>query len=407
MSGQLVRQWPLKPLGELCQIRRGQSPRPIKSHITDDEDGVNWIKISDAGDDGKYIFHSKQKIHRKSAEKLVVVNDGDFILTNSMSFGRPYIVRTTGCVHDGWLIFSEYQNHLNQDYLYYALNSPNVSNQFEQMARGSTVRNLNIELVKKTVLPVPSLEEQQRIVSILDETFEEVENRTSQIEHKLDNGKEMFQSVIASIFSQKGEGWTEKTLEEVCELFNGNSIPAKVKQERYTSGQVGIPYIGTKDVAFDTEVTYDSGVVIPEDDSSKFRLAPANSTLICAEGGSAGRKIGFTSRAVHFGNKLYAIVPSKALESKFVFYFFRSDQFKRQFQSRMSGMIGGVSQSKFKTIQIPIPSLNEQQAIVNKLDSLSLNVALLEENHRSEIESLVELKQSILHEAFNGTLRIE
>ena len=190
--------------------------------------------------------------------------------------------------------------------------------------------------------------------------------------------------------------WPMRKLGEVCEIFNGNSIPAKVKQERYTSGQVGIPYIGTKDVAFDTEVTYDSGVVIPEDDSSKFRLAPANSTLICAEGGSAGRKIGFTSRAVHFGNKLYAIVPSDVLESKFVFYFLRSDQFRIQFQSRMSGMIGGVSQSKFKTIQIPIPSLHEQQQIVSILDEAFANLANWKNYHDSISESCVHMIQSAI-----------
>jgi len=378
-------QWPVKTLGELCKIQRGASPRPIKSHLTDDEDGVNWIKISDAGNDGKYIFKAKQKIHRKSAEKLRVVNDGDFILTNSMSFGRPYIVKTTGCVHDGWVIISEYQRDLNPDYLYYALNSPNVSNQFEKMARGSTVRNLNTELVKKTIIPVPSLETQQRIVGVLDDAFQNIENRTSKAEHKLHNGKEMFQSVVTNIFSQKSEGWNEKTLGEVCENLDRKRIP--ITKNKRVSGE--IPYYGASGIVdYVKDYIFDEDLLLVSEDGANLlaRTYPIAFSI---------------SGKTWVNNHAHVLRFENMATQRFMEYYLNS--------IRLEPYVSGMAQPKLNqkslnSIPVPEPPLNQQQAIVNKLDSLSLNVALLVETHLTEIESLVELKQSILQEAFNGNL---
>ena len=92
-----------KSLGEIALIVRGASPRPIKNFITDDEDGVNWIKIGDVLPGSKYITNTKEKITQAGADKSRFVKKGDFILSNSMSFGRPYILEIDGCIHDGWL----------------------------------------------------------------------------------------------------------------------------------------------------------------------------------------------------------------------------------------------------------------------------------------------------------------
>jgi len=155
-------------IGNVCEIARGGSPRPIDKFITDSEDGVNWIKIGDATRSKKYIFETREKIIKEGVSRSRFVNDGDFLLSNSMSFGRPYIMRTTGCIHDGWLVLTNYQKHLDIDFFYYLLSSPIVVRQFEKLAQGSTVRNLNKELVSRVEVRLPSLAKQKKIVLKLD-----------------------------------------------------------------------------------------------------------------------------------------------------------------------------------------------------------------------------------------------
>jgi type I restriction enzyme, S subunit len=373
----MTEKWPLKTLGELCQIRRGQSPRPIKAHITDDEDGVNWIKIKDAGDDGKYIFKAKQKIHKKSAEKLVVVNDGDFILTNSMSFGRPYIVRTTGCVHDGWLIFTGYQDYLNQDYLYYALNSPYVSNQFEQMARGSTVRNLNIELVKKTILPVPPLEEQQRIVRILDEAFENIEHKNSQVEYKLHKSKEMLQSVFKSIFYEDTEHRFQR-LGDIISLEYGKPLP---KEDRDPGG--AFPVYGANGEKARSNKFYHS-----------------TPTIIVGRKGSAGELNLTEGKFWPLDVTYFVTFDEEKYEMKFLYYLLQT----LNLPSMAKGVKPGINRNDVYAIEVRIPLKEEQKQIVKKLDLFCELLTQIETACQQESSSIKELGLSILQEAFSGKL---
>ncbi len=138
-------------LGNVTAICRGASPRPIKSFITDDATGINWIKIGDA-DSGKYIVSTKEKVTQAGAKKSVFVEKGTLLLSNSMSFGRPYILDIDGCIHDGWLAITPSKS-VEKVYLYYALM---VSEwYFQQVAVGTAVRNLNSERVAKTPIPLP------------------------------------------------------------------------------------------------------------------------------------------------------------------------------------------------------------------------------------------------------------
>ena len=93
--------WEVKKIGEVCIVERGGSPRPINAFITDDENGVNWIKIGDATEGSRFITSTKEKIIPEGVRKSRMVYKGDFILSNSMSFGRPYIMGVDGCIHDG------------------------------------------------------------------------------------------------------------------------------------------------------------------------------------------------------------------------------------------------------------------------------------------------------------------
>ncbi|MES3014932.1 MAG: restriction endonuclease subunit S [Pseudomonadota bacterium] len=160
--------WPQVSLGEIFDIARGGSPRPIDAYITDDPAGVNWIMISDAREGSKYIDRTKKRIRAEGVVRSRTVQPGDFLLTNSMSFGRPYIMRTGGCIHDGWLVLRKGREEVDQDFFFHLLGSEAIYSEFVRLAAGATVKNLNIDLVKSVKVGVPSLREQRRIAEVLD-----------------------------------------------------------------------------------------------------------------------------------------------------------------------------------------------------------------------------------------------
>ena len=168
-------EWEECQLGEKVEIQRGGSPRPIDAYITDDENGLNWIKIGDVSPETNIITHTKEKIRPEGLKKTRQVFKGDLILSNSMSFGRPYILGIDGCIHDGWLLIRDTNQVFNQMYLCYLLASPNVFSQYKRLSAGSTVQNLNSALVSSVHISIPCLEEQKKIAdffSLLDKRID-------------------------------------------------------------------------------------------------------------------------------------------------------------------------------------------------------------------------------------------
>ena len=163
--------WEWCKLGTVNEIARGGSPRPIKDYLTNDASGINWIKIGDTTKDGKYIDSVKERIRPEGVKKSRMVHKGDFLLTNSMSFGRPYILNVDGCIHDGWLVISPIGEAYMSDFLYYLLSSSFAFEQFTNVASGGVVTNLNSDKVADTKFPLPPLAEQKRIVVEIERWF--------------------------------------------------------------------------------------------------------------------------------------------------------------------------------------------------------------------------------------------
>jgi type I restriction enzyme S subunit len=161
-------------LGEVLNISRGGSPRPIQNYLTTEDNGVNWIKIGDASSSTKYIYETEQKIKPEGLSKTRKVYPGDFLLSNSMSFGRPYIMRTEGCIHDGWLLLGDVSKHFDEDFLYNFLRSGYIQAQFASLAAGSGVKNLNIDVVSGVEIVLPSVSDQKKIAQFLN-SFDELE----------------------------------------------------------------------------------------------------------------------------------------------------------------------------------------------------------------------------------------
>ena len=167
--------WVLCKLGAVNEIARGGSPRPIKDYLTNDANGINWIKIGDTTKDGKYINSVKEKIRPEAVKKSRLVHKGDFLLTNSMSYGRPYILNVDGCIHDGWLVISPIGKAYTSDFLYYLLSSSFAYEQFTNVASGGVVTNLNSDKVADTIFPLPPYTEQERIVAKIEEIFAQLD----------------------------------------------------------------------------------------------------------------------------------------------------------------------------------------------------------------------------------------
>ena len=188
--------WEQRKFSDLVLIERGGSPRPIESFITDAEDGLNWVKIGDAPEMGNYITKTAQKIKPEGLKKTRVVHPGDLILSNSMSFGKPYIMAIDGCIHDGWLLIRDSKKVFDLKFLCILLGTDSMLNQYKSMAAGSTVNNLNKELVGGTTVSFPLMEEQVAIGEFLTN----LDNTITLHQQKLDQMKEYKKGLLQQMF---------------------------------------------------------------------------------------------------------------------------------------------------------------------------------------------------------------
>ena len=190
--------WPKKKLGDVCIIERGGSPRPIQEYLTDAPDGINWIKIGDAVAGSKFIRSTAEKIKPEGVRKSRFVHAGDFILSNSMSFGKPYILDIDGCIHDGWLVLRDNQGIFNTSYLYYYLSSNDLYNEFKRLAVGGVVNNLNSNLVRGISVSIPPREKQDEFAR----KENEIEKQRSLLSRSINEVEMLLNSKMDYYFSE-------------------------------------------------------------------------------------------------------------------------------------------------------------------------------------------------------------
>ena len=183
--------------------------------------------------------------------------------------------------------------------------------------------------------------------------------------------------------------------------YTGNSLNDKQKIDLSIKLDSFHHYIATKDIDLNGNINYENGLYIPLDYSLK--RAKQNSILICLEGANAGNKIGLINKDVCFVNKLACVSPFIVI-SKFVYYFFNSITFNNEFRDNMQGIIGGIPLSKFKSLSILIPPLQEQERIVNKIDKLFELVDKIEKDQQELEELKKQAKDKVLELAVTGKL---
>ena len=347
-----------KKLGEIATVLRGASPRPIKKYITNDSDGVNWIKIGDVPVGSKYITQSEEKITKEGAEKSRYVRKGDFILSNSMSFGRPYILAIDGCIHDGWLSISNFKDVFLSDYLYYLLSSSAIQQEMKKRASfGGAVQNLNADIVKALVLPVPPIEVQNEIVRILDDYTENVVELQNQLALEITARQRQY-----TFYRNKLLTYDSKTrimpLKDVAEIERGTRV---VRSQLTEAGLYPV---------FQNALT-------PMGYYDKANRLENNTFLICA--GAAGQ-IGYSDVDFWAADDCYTFKCCEKLENRYLFHVLKNSQHRIDAQVRRAS-IPRISREAVGNIRIPIPPLDVQNRIVNVLDNFEkicsdLNIGL-------------------------------
>ena len=392
-------EWKTVTLGDVCEIYRGGSPRPIKNYITSDPSGVNWIKIGDVSPDGKYINRTAEKILPSGIKHSRLVERGDFLLSNSMSFGRPYICQIDGCIHDGWLVLKKISNSFVPDYLYYILRSPNVSVQFDQLAKGSTVRNLNRDSAAKVLVPVPPLSEQERIVGILDAAFEKIDKIQRNAERNLANAKELFQQVLDEEMTPKA-GWNVASLKDLTTNLG--------------DGIHGTPiYDPSGDYYFINGNNLEQGRIVFRENTKRVSASEAkknilnltNKTLLVSINGTLGRVAFYQGEKIILGKSACYFTLKDPIENKYAYYIFSSDIFLNYAKKEATGAtINNVSLKSMRNFKVYYPSTVKQKEIVCRIDALKVLLSRFEERCQKTIFDCNLLKEALLSQAFNGEL---
>ena len=420
---QLPDNWRWERFGNICDIARGGSPRPIEDFLTtSDIDSYNWIKIGDTELGGKYIQSAKQKIKSEGLSHTRYVEVGDFLLSNSMSFGRPYILKINGCIHDGWLVIHDLYKIFNQDYLYYLLSSSYMYNQMSILAKGSTVKNLKTDTVKLLLIPIPPLKEQQRIVHKIEELFaqvDKIEEEKQELLKLIDKAKEKVLDLamkgklvkqdpndepasvlLEKIFEEKKklakEGkiklskdellppqisddndyyqnlpatWTLCQLCDISLIINGdrsNNYPSKSKLLNYGN----IPFVSALNIQHEQLSLKEMKYLTQEQYDKLYSGKIQKKDILYCIRGSLGKCCLFdktqgaiaSSLVIVRGIKVCPEYIIKILNTKFI---------KEQITKYNNGTAQpNLAAKDFKKFLIPLPPLNEQEHIVKKIEIL-------------------------------------
>ena len=382
-------------IGNIISIARGASPRPIKAFITEDTNGINWIKIGDTTEGDKYINSSKEKITQEGSLKSRVVHSGDFLLTNSMSFGHPYILNIDGCVHDGWLILSDYSSCYDKLFLYYLLSSSFAYIQFSEAASGTTVKNLNSDKVSSSIFPLPPLAEQKRIVDKLMSFLAVIDKAEELIEKKANIDEEIRNKILdlairGKLVEQRPEEGKKKLIaegkikkEKPLPEITDDEIPFEIP-ESWKWVYIGniIELVSGRDLTLHDISSVPSGFpyltgasqITPEEiiinrwTTNPAVISQLNDILLTCKG-TVGKIIINNIGEIHIARQIMALRNrSVCIHNKYLKLFL--EDVVSYLISKANGLIPGISREDILYLKFPLPPLAEQKRIVAKIEEL-------------------------------------
>ena len=383
-----MNQWKYVKLGEVCTVERGGSPRPIDDFITTDENGINWIKIGDA-DESMYITKTAQRIKPEGMKKSRYVKPGDFLLSNSMSFGRPYILKIDGCIHDGWLVLRDENNVFDKKFLYYYLSAPITYKKFKSMAVGGVVNNLNSDMVRKVRVPIPSQEEQHRISDRLDKVSNVIFLRNQQLA-KLD---ELVKARFVEMFGEPAANpnrYKKKKLSEIAVYFNGLTYkPENVSDE----GMIVLRSSNIQNGKLDFEDVVRVDCAVKE----KF-VVKENDILMCSRNGSS-RLVGKVALIKNVWEPMSFGAFMMIIRSDYYWYlmtYFQMASFREQIKAGTTTTINQITGRMLDSIMIPLPPVDVQ----NQFATFAERVDQQKQTVQQSLEKLELLKKALMQEYF-------
>ena len=354
------KKWNYKKLGDVCTVERGGSPRPIDDYITDNPSGINWIKIGDTNDESMFITQTAQKILPEGMKKSRYVRPGDFLLSNSMSFGRPYILKIDGCIHDGWLVLRDKENVFDKRFLYYYLSSKPTYQKFKMMAVGGVVNNLNSEMVRGVDVPIPGKDEQVKIADVLDKISRIIAYKKKELVKSDDLIKARFVEMFGDPETNP-MGWVKQPLSEKLNVLGGYAF----KSEGFeTSNGIPVLRIGNINAGFFKPVNI---VFWKEDDSlNRYIMYPGD--LVMSLTGTVGKDdygnvciLGDDFKKYYLNQRNAKLEIREGLDKYYLSQLLRFDKIKKQ----LTGISRGVRQANISNrdildLVVPIPPLSLQ-----------------------------------------------
>lgn len=401
--------WEIKTLGEVSDILNGGTPKTkVKEYWGGN---INWITPKDLGRlEQTYVSETPRKITdlglQKSSAKLF--SENSIILSTRAPIGHLAINKVPMATNQGCRGIVP-NNELEVHYLFYFLKL-NVK-LLNDLGTGTTFKELSTRSLGSVKIPVPPLPEQKQIVKILDQAFEAIDQAKANIEKNIANAKELFQSKLNEVFSQKGEGWEEKTLGEVCYVLNGYAFKSKdaITESNTQLLRMGNLYKNILDLDR-------KPVFYPDSFGEKFKdyLIKEGDLIMSLTGTVDKTDYGYTVKVPEIEVDLLLnqrimkieVHDPKVLNQDYLKNYLLSPGFLTKLYATSSGTRqANLSSKTILTLSINYPkSLSKQNEIVYQLEKLKEYSVHLENEYNQKLTSLEELKKSILQKAFSGEL---
>jgi type I restriction enzyme S subunit len=343
--------WKQTTLGELSEVVRGGSPRPIDGFLTTSPDGLNWLKIGDVDKEAKFVTHTAEKVRREALTKTRVVNPGDLILSNSMSFGRPYILQITTCIHDGWIAITSISNETERDFLYYLISAPSSQSYFVDNAAGSGVQNLNAEIIKALLIRFPTPPEQQKIADCLSSVDELIAAQA----RKVDALKTHKKGLMQQLFPIEDETQPRLRFPEFRDAGDWEIKPLK---KLFTIGS-GRDY---KHLSLGSVPVYGSGGYMLSIDEFLYD----GESVCIGRKGTINKPMFITGKFWTVDTLFYTYSFQKCLP-KFIYAIFQQIEWLKHNEA---GGVPSLSKAIIEKIEVAVPSPQEQKRIADCLTSL-------------------------------------
>lgn len=412
--GLLPDDWSVVSIGDNAKIFRGGSPRPIHEYITDSPDGVNWIKIGDVAVGAKYISSTVERIKIEGVARSRKVYKGDLILSNSMSFGRPYILNIDGCIHDGWLVIQDFHSSFDKLYLFYALTSELTIKQYSIMAAGSSVQNLSKDKVASVIVALPKdMSEQSAIAAALSD----IDELISSLEKLIKKKKAVRQGAMHDLLSGKrrlegfsGE-WDMIRVGNVCTFCKNNTL----KRDRlsYTEGSVKNVHYGDVLIKYDYIIDFAKAElprVRPDFMNKNIGDFLQNGDIIIADAAedlTVGKACEVTNvnhaEAVAGMDTFLIRLPADLFVHKYLGYYMNIEEYHQQLTRYVQGTkICHLPRNAVLDSCVARPSLEEQAAIISLIDDMSLEI----ESLFIKLDKYRAIKTGMMNELLTGRIRL-